>query len=119
MPTLTLTLDGNKFILPPESYVYDHGENSYYRCTIAVSRYNGSTRLGAAFFRNYVIALNYDENKLFIAVSKDAPSGVSINDGVDDSGLSVWAIVGISAGGLVGLVILIVVVCCICKGRKK
>ena len=78
LPKLTLEFSNVKFDLPPAAYLFDHEEVSGYRCALAIRSDSYAYRFGAAFFRNYVVALDYNIPAMEFAISKDAPSGVAI-----------------------------------------
>ncbi len=70
------------YTIPPAGYLLEN-YNSH-ACVIAVSYIADSNNmyiLGDIFIRNFYTAFDYQENKVVIAVSANAPSGTAIDVG--------------------------------------
>ena len=137
MPALTFHLnDGKntKITLPGDAYTYGDGDTMLQadsKCSTAVRSWNGTdVILGTAFMTNFVVAFDYTNLSMDIAVALEAPEGVCIDsDSVKDCRTPATvggiykpgSIFGICIGCLSGLGLLGLIGYCVVnmKGRSR
>jgi Eukaryotic aspartyl protease len=104
---MTFNLGSNMYTITPEGYSlpYDSafGPN-FPLCVLGVSYIpdaDGLFILGDTFLRNFVVTFDYVANTIQFAVNANAPAGTTITSNSSTTGLSTAAIVGIIAGSLI------------------
>lgn len=101
--------------IPPNGYMLNNTLS--YSCLIAISNAGSDSSpyiLGDTFIRNYYTTFDYKKSTVSFAVSSNAPDGVKV-----DRDFTTWAIVGIVASVLVGVVICAFVANMCFKWKKR
>ena len=99
--------------IPPAGYLVDGLMGA--PCVLAIADAGSNTSpyiFGDTFMRNFYVTFNYAAKTVSFGVSSNAPPGVTIK-----SVLGLWEILGIVAGCLIGVILIIFIVRCIQKRR--
>ena len=113
MDSITIQLGENYYTMPPEAYTFSATSRFSRKCTVGISYTEDSSGiyiLGDTFLRNYVTTFDFKKNEMRLAVNKDAPTGLKV-----EYKMSGWKIFLIILGCLVAVVLLLWLVCCLCK----
>ena len=108
-----IQLGENYYTLPPESYTFPQGNFFQKKCTVAISNTDSSGGvmiLGDTFLRNFVTTFDYESSKIELTANINASSNIKV-----EYKMSGWKIFGIIVGCLVAVLLIIWIVCCICK----
>lgn len=115
---LTIRLNNQDFIIPPEGYLIDNKLN--HQCEVAVSYISDANQfyiLGDTFLRNFYTVLNFDDYTVAFAVSSNAHPGTKIQPV-----LSGWIIFAYFILATIGVLVVCIGSCCLirqCRLRRE